>query len=299
MKLLYNSLPLRNSGATQCMYGCASSSRLLQPPPSPPPPPLALPLFPPLLTIPSNWRNKSQNSCRFLQTHQNLAHSTKSLPEISSPQDLTENKHTHTHPKREREKNNNNSKILTRNLKPTRTYRNKQTHTQREKQQQKSFLRSRKPNQPKFLPKISSPQDLTEINTHTHTKRKTTTKGFPLLPQNQINQISYAKSQAQKILQGKTHTHTQKRQIHTIQRKKTKTKVFPFLPHNQTKSNPKQDLHPQKRRSIQSNYFTNYATNPAATPTLPKRKAEAGTAATEKKQTLAWKHLQPRRNGEG
>jgi hypothetical protein len=99
-----------------------------------------------------------------------------------------------------------------------------------------------------------------------------------LLPQNQINQISYAKSQAQKILQGKTHT---------IQRKKTKTKVFPFLPHNQTKSNPKQDLHPQKRRSIQSNYFTNYATNPAATPTLPKRKAEAGTAATEKKQTLA------------
>jgi outer membrane receptor for ferric coprogen and ferric-rhodotorulic acid len=52
-----------------------------------------------------------------------------------------------------------------------------------------------------------------------------------LLPQNQINKISYAKSQAHKILQAKkTHTHTQKRHIHTIQTKKNKNKSFSFPP---------------------------------------------------------------------
>jgi len=249
MKLLYNSLPLRNSDATQCMYGCASSSRLQQPPPSPPPPPLALPLFPPPLTIPSNWRNKSQNSCRFLQTHQNLAHSTKSLPEISSPQDLTENKHTHTHPKREREKNNNNSKILTRNLKPTRTYRNKQTHTQREKQQQKSFLRSRKPNQPKFLPKISSPQDLTEINTHTHTQReKQQQKAFLCSHRTKSTKFLTPNLKPKRSYKEK-HTHTHKKTTNTHHpKKKNKNKSLSFPPTQPNQIKPKTRSSPTEEK---------------------------------------------------
>jgi hypothetical protein len=106
---------------------------------------------------------------------------------------------THTHTSKEREKNNNNNEILTRNLKPTRTYRNKQTHTKREKQQQKSFLCSHKTKSTKFLaPNLEPTRSYKERNTH-------------------------------------THTHTQKRQIHTIQREKQKQNSHTTKP-NQTQN---------------------------------------------------------------
>jgi hypothetical protein len=162
-------------------------------------------------------------------------------------------KQTHTHiqreRERERERNNNNNKILTRNLKPTRTYRNKQTHTQREKQQQKSFLRSHKPNQPKFLPKISSPQDLTVISTHTHTQREKQqqkaflcshkTKSTKFLTPNLKSTRSYKEKH--------THTHTQKNDTYTPSKEKKKTKIFPFLPHNQTKSKTQNKIFTHRR----------------------------------------------------
>jgi len=61
-----------------------------------------------------------------------------------------------------------------------------------------------------------------------------------LLPQNQINQISYAKSQAQKILQGKTHTHTQKNDKYTPSKEK-KQKQKSFLSSHTTKPNQTQN----------------------------------------------------------
>lgn len=254
MKLLCNSLPLRNCDATPCMYGCASSSRLQQPPPSPP---LALPLIPPPLTTPSNWRNKSQNSCRFVQTHQNLANSRKSLPEISSPQDLTENKHTHiqreTQRHRERE-TKITKKNLTRNLKPTRTYRNKQTHTQREKQQQKSFLRSHKPNQPKFLPKISSPQDLTVINTHTHKEKKNNKRlSFAPTKPNQPNFLRQISS-PQDLTRKKIHTHTH----HPNKKNKNKSLSFPPTQPNQIKPKTRSSTTEEKIDSKQLLYKLGY-----------------------------------------
>jgi hypothetical protein len=149
----------------------------------------------------------------------------KSLPEISSPQDLTENKHTHTHIQREREKKTtitikflpqssspqeltgtgkhtpkekNNSKSLSfapanqinQNLEPTRSYRNKHTHTHTHKEKNNNKRLSfapTEPNQPNFLRQISSPKDLTRKNTH-HPKKKNKNKSLSF-PPTQPNQI--------------------------------------------------------------------------------------------------------------
>jgi hypothetical protein len=70
---------------------------------------------------------------------------------------------------------------------------NTHTHIQSEREKKTTIT-------VKFLPEISSPQELTGTNKHTP-KEKNNSKSLSFAPANQINQNSYPKSRAHKILQ--------------------------------------------------------------------------------------------------